>query len=82
MVDVYIDDFYGAEEKDLTNSVFERIKELYHELGLVAASEKDVAQTFEMLCLGVWVNFLTLTFSALECRIVELTKELGKFLVM
>ena len=82
MVDVYIDDFYGAEGKDLTNSVFERIKELFHELGLVAATEKDAVPAFEMLCLGVWLNFLTLTFLAPECRTVELTKELGQCIIM
>ena len=82
MVDIYIDDFYGAEEKDLTNSVFERIKELFHELGLLAAAENDAAPTFKMLCLGVWLNFLTLTFLAPECRTVELTKELGKCIIM
>ena len=81
-VDVYIDDFYRAEEKDLADSVFERIKELFDELGLVAATEKDSVPTVEMLYLGVWVNSLTLTLSVPEFRIAELTMELDKWLLM
>ena len=63
----------GAEESDLADAVFERIKELFDELGLVAATEKDVAPTFEMLCLNLSVP---------EFRNVELTEELDKWLLM
>lgn len=55
-VDVYIDDFYGAECVASSNQAFQRLNSLLHELGIMAAPEKDSLLGHEMLCLGIWVN--------------------------
>ena len=81
-VDVYIDDFFGAETEEFADLVVDRMIELFSELNLEASIEKDVAPTSELLCLGVWVNSLTLTLSVPNFRIVELTEELNVWLKM
>ena len=55
-VDVYIDDFYGAESSDSSELSFQRMNSLFAELGLMDAPEKDTPPSHEMLCLGVWIN--------------------------
>ena len=40
------------------------MKELFSELNLEASMEKDVAPTYELLCLGVLVNFLIILLSS------------------
>ena len=60
---VYIDNFFGAETPELADMVFCRIKELFKELHLEAAIDKDVPPTYKMLCLGVMVDALELTLS-------------------
>ena len=77
--DVYIDDFFGAETPELANMVFCRIKELFKELHLEVAIDKDVPPTYKMLCLGVMVDALELALSVPEFRIAELTEELERW---
>ena len=59
--------------------VFCRIKELFKELYLEAAIDKDVPPTYKMLCLGVMVDTWKLTLSVPEFRIAELTEELERW---
>ena len=77
--DVYNDDFFGAETPELADMVFCRFKELFKELHLEAAIDKDVPPTYKLLCLGVMVDALELTSSVPEFRIAELTEELERW---
>ena len=77
--DVYIDDFFGAETPDLADMVFCGIKELFKELHLEAAIDKDVPPTYKMLCLGVMFDALELTLTVPEFRIAELTDKLERW---
>ena len=78
-VDVYIDDFFGAESEELAEVVFSHIIELFDELHLEAAIEKDISPTCEMLCLGIIINTISFTLSVPEFRIVELLGELDRW---
>ena len=77
--DIYIDNFFGVEMPELADMVFCRIKELFKELHLEVAIDKDVPPTHKMLCLGVMVDALELTLSVPEFRIAELTDELERW---
>ena len=79
LVDVYIDDIFGAEEANKADYAFERIKEIFLQLGLLAAQDKDVAPAYVMLCLGILVNSLDMTLSVPEFRIAELHAELNRW---
>ena len=82
LVDVYIDDFFGAEHADIAAIVFQRIVEVFKELNLLAAEEKDVTPTYEMICLGILVNTIHFTLSVPSFRIVELETELNSWLTL
>jgi len=75
-VDVYIDDFYGAECTASSEQGFERLNSLFDELGIIAVPEKDSPPCHEMLCLGIWVNTLDMTLSVPAFRVSELQQEL------
>ena len=44
LVDVYIDDFYGAETQELANLSFNRMTQLFSELGLQSSPTKTLHQ--------------------------------------
>ena len=79
-VDVYIDDFYGAESPSCSNQSFQRMNSLFTELGLLASPEKDVPPCHQMLCLGIWIDTLDMTLSVPAFRVSELQQELQKWL--
>ena len=79
-VDVYIDDFYGAETSDSSELSFQRMNSLFAELGLLDAPEKDSPPSHEMLCLGIWINTLDMTLSVPVFRVEELQLELNTWL--
>ena len=79
-VDVYIDDFYGAESTDSSDLSFQRMNSLFAELGLMDAPEKDSPPSHEMLCLGIWMNTLDMTLSVPAFRVEELQLELNAWL--
>ena len=79
-VEVYIDDFYGAESSDSSELSFLRMNSLFAELGLMDAPEKDTPPSHEMLCLGVWINTLDMTLSVPAFRVEELQLELNTWL--
>ena len=41
LLDVYIDDFFGAEHDDVADIVFQRIIGVFKELTLLAAEDRD-----------------------------------------
>ena len=79
LVDVYIDDVFGAEEANKADYAFQRIKEIFLQLGLLAAQDKDVAPAYVMLFLGILVNSLEMTLSVPDFRIAELHAELNRW---
>lgn len=80
LVDVYIDDFYGAESKEHANLSFDCMSQVFNDLGLQTSPEKDVPPTHEMTCLGVQVNTLAMTLTVPEFRLQELQDELSHWL--
>ena len=72
LVDVYIDDFYGAETQELAEHSFDRITQLFLELGLQSLPDKDTPPTHEMSCLGVCVNTLNMTLTVPYFHLEEL----------
>ena len=79
-VDVYIDDFYGAESTDLSDLSFQRMNSLFAKLGLMDAPEKDSPPSHKMLCLGIWINTSDMTLSVPAYRVEELQLELNAWL--
>jgi len=63
LVDIYIDDFYRAETQELADLSFDRMTQLFLELGLQSSPDKDTPPTHEMTCLGVCVNTLNMTLT-------------------
>ncbi|KAK2564384.1 hypothetical protein P5673_011810 [Acropora cervicornis] len=50
LVDVYIDDFYGAETQELAELSFDYTAQLFLELGLQSSPDKHTLPTHEMTC--------------------------------
>ena len=50
------DDFCGVELAELAGVAFNRIAELFEELGLKASPAKDQLPNTQMLVLGIWFN--------------------------
>ena len=80
LVDVFIDDFYGAETPELADQSFDRMTQLFLELGLQSSPDKDTPPTYEMLCLGFCVNTLFMTLTVPEFRLQELQDILSSWL--
>ena len=55
-VDVYIDDFYGAEVPSSAEPSFLRMNSLFDELGILALPDKDTPPCTHMICLGIWID--------------------------
>lgn len=70
--DVYLDDFYGAESAHTADQAFERLNQLFLELGLQSSPEKDAHPSTNMVCLGIMVNTEDMTFSVPQERVTEL----------
>ena len=81
-IDVYIDDFYGAETPDVSDLSFQRVKELFGELGLVTSPDKESHPSTSMVCLGVLFNTTSMTTSVPAFRVVELQAELTSWLTL
>ena len=79
-VDVYLDDFYGAEVPALANTAFATLQTLFDLLGLASSPEKDSPPTVEMVCLGILVDTKDLTLRVLDSRLRELSDELQLWL--
>lgn len=67
-VDVYIDDFYGAELPACSKQFFQRMNSLFAELCLMASPEKDVSTYHRMLCLGIWIDTLNMFVTSILSR--------------
>ena len=80
LVDVYIDDFHGADTQELAAHSFDRMTQLFLELGLQSSPDKDTPPTHEMTCLGVRVNTLNKTLTVPDFRLEELQDLLSSWL--
>jgi len=80
LVDVYIDDFYGAATPEVSTTVFQRMNSVFHELGLIASPDKDVSPCTRMICLGVEVDTVSMTLTVPDFRVRELRSELSRWL--
>ena len=80
LADVYIDDFYGVEIPELAGVAFNRMSELFEELGLEASPAKDQLPNTQMLVLGIWFNTDDMTISVPEFRLMELKAEISHWL--
>ena len=80
LVDVYINDFYGADSADYAHASYAHMIKLINNLGLQTSPEKDVPPTHEMICLGVTVNTLTMTMMVPEFRLKDLQDDLSRWL--
>ena len=61
LVDVYLDDFYGAEIASCAQQAFDQLGDLFVTLGLDSSPEKDCPPATTMVCLGILVNTVTFT---------------------
>ncbi|XP_029184192.2 uncharacterized protein LOC114952381 [Acropora millepora] len=82
VADVYIDDFYGVEKTELAGVAFNRMTELFKELGLAASPAKDQLPNTQMLVLGIWFNTDDMTISVPEFRLLELRAEISHWLTL
>ena len=85
LADVQIDDFYGVEIPELAGVAFNRITELFEEIGLEASPAKDQLPNTQMLVLGIWFNTDDMTISVPEFRLMELKvkcNEIGPGLIL
>ncbi len=80
LADVYIDDFYGLGITELAGVTFNRMTELFEELGLEASPAKDQLPNTQMLELGIWFNTDDMTISVPEFRLMELKADISHWL--
>ena len=80
LVDVYMDDFYGACKPSQSHSAFHRMNILFNELGLLASAAKDVPLCYRMVCLGVEIDTSAKTLTVPQFRLDELNVELHQWL--
>jgi len=80
LVDVYIDDFYGAASSDQSASSFQKMNSVFSDLGLAASAEKDVSPCTNMICLGIEVDTDRMTLTVPDFRVQELRSELSSWL--
>ena len=80
LVDVYIDDFYGAETQDLADLSFNRMTQSFSELGLQSSPDKHTLPTHEMTCLGICVNTLNMALTVSDFRLEDLQDLLSLWL--
>ena len=79
-VNVYIDNFYGAEFPACSTQSFQRMNSLFAELSLMASPEKDVSPCHRMLCLGISIDTFNMCLSVPSFPVTELQQELERWL--
>ena len=80
LVDVYIDDFFGAATVEEAPFVYNRLSFLLRELGLEISPEKCFEPSTRMVCLGIIFDTELLIISVPEDKIVKLKEELCTWL--
>ena len=72
LVDVYLDDFYGAEISSRAQQAFDQLGDLFIQLGLDSSPEKDCPPATTIVCLGILVNTVMFTLEVPPARVTEL----------
>ena len=74
------DEGTGAETQERAEHSFDRITQLFLELGLQSSPDKDTLPTHEMSCLGICVNTLNMTLTVPYFHLEELQDLLSSWL--
>ena len=74
--DAYLDDFYGAEYPSVAPTAFERLQNLFDELGLQSSPEDNCLPSTQMICLGILVDTVRMVFEVPQDRLLEPHEEL------
>ena len=72
LVDVYIDDFYGACKPSHSHFAIQRRTTLFDEFSLLASAAKDVPLCHRMVCLGVEIDTSAMTLTVPKFRLANL----------
>jgi len=75
--DVYLDDFYGAEESTRSTEAYNTLQSLFDQLGLQSSPEKDCFPSTNMVCLGIEVDTVNFSLSVPQERVDDLLQELA-----
>lgn len=75
--DVYLDDFYGADNPSLAFQAFSQLGQLLQQLGLDSSPEKDTPPSTHMICLGILVDTEAFTLEVPASRLEDLRTELN-----
>ena len=76
IADVYLDDFYGVEYPSLAASAFSQLSQLFYQLGLDSAPDKDSPPSTSMICLGILADTVAFTLKVPATRLTDLQAEL------
>ena len=76
LADVYLDDFCGAEYPSLATSAFSQLSQLFHQLGLDSAPDKDSPPSTSMICLRILVDTVAFTLEVPATRLTDLQAKL------
>ncbi|KAK2548904.1 hypothetical protein P5673_030846 [Acropora cervicornis] len=77
LVDIYLDDFYGADSPARASTAFTSLRQLLQELGLQTSPDKDSPPSTKLVCLGINVNSEEMSLSVPTFRVQELLQELS-----
>ena len=76
LADVYLDDFYSTEYPSLAALAFSQLSQLFHQLGLDSAPDKDSPPSTSMICLGILVDTVAFTLEVPATRLTDLQAKL------
>ena len=79
LADVYLDDFYGAEYPFLAASAFSQLSQLFHQLGLDSAPDRDSPPSTSMICPTVAFPLEVPTISLMDLQAALTTCQAASF---
>ncbi|CAH3193854.1 unnamed protein product, partial [Porites evermanni] len=79
LADVYLDDFYGAEYPFLAASAFSQLSQLFHQLGLDSAPDRDSPPSTSMICPTVAFPLEVPTTSLMDLQAALTTCQAASF---
>ena len=80
LAEVYIHDFYGVKKAEFAGIAFNRMTELFKELGLAASPAKDQLRNTQIIVLGIWFNTDDMKISVPKFRALELRPEISHWI--
>ncbi|KXJ26023.1 hypothetical protein AC249_AIPGENE6469 [Exaiptasia diaphana] len=79
VADVYLDDFFGAENSPTAHQAFLKLQDLFDELGLQSSKDKDCPPSTRMICLGIEVDTVAFTLRVPQDHINDLLVEIQQW---